>query len=430
MRVREQAWWIRTFFGLGVLATLGTIVTLFFALGRRPPHMWASATPPVDSREFLAAIAGGVGSSVKTGGEVRLLSNGDAFFPRLLEDLQSARHTIHFSVYIWEKGRLSAEISKVLAQRARAGVKVRLLLDSFGAVHAPHDDLDAMKAAGVQVQSFRDARFGRFTRFHRRNHCRAIVIDGRVGYTGGAAVADKWLGDARDEREWRDDMFRVTGPLATSLQSVFAQLWTGSRGEMLAGDDVYPQVSPDGSKVVHVSLASAPVHERHPLRILYGLSFLAARQRLFIASSYFTPDKHTRGFVTERARAGVDVRLLVPGDKTDALPIRQATHSYVDELLASGVHVYEFQPTMMHSKYVVIDGKWSVVGSANMDVRSKELNNENVLGILDEGLARDLERAFRSDLARAKELRLDEWRRRGLLKRFLERFCVLFVEQY
>jgi cardiolipin synthase len=283
-------------------------------------------------------------------------------------------------------------------------VKVRLLLDSFGAVHAPHDDLEAMKAAGVQVQTFRDPRFGRFTRFHRRNHCRAIVIDGRVGYTGGAAVADKWLGDARDEREWRD--------------------------EMLAGDDVYPQVSPDGSKVVHVSLASAPVHERHPLRILYGLSFLAARQRLFIASSYFTPDKHTRGFVTERARAGVEVRLLVPGDKTDALPIRQATHSYVDELLASGVHVYEFQPTMMHSKYVVIDGKWSVVGSANMDVRSKELNNENVLGILDEGLARDLEHAFRRDLTRAKEIRLDEWRRRGLLKRFLERFCVLFVEQY
>ena len=429
MALREQRWWVRIFFVIGVVATLGTIVTLFFSLGRRPRHIWASETPPVHTRAFLAAVAGDVGGAVRSGGDVRLLRNGDGFLPPLLEDMRRAERTIHFSVYIWEDGKMSAEISRVLAERAKAGVKVRLLLDSFGAARAPDDDLDAMKAAGVEVQSFRDARLGGFTRFHRRNHSRAIVIDGRVGYTGGAAVGDKWYGDARNEKEWRDDMFRVTGSMAASLQSVFAQLWTGSRGEILVGDDVYPPL-PDDSKILHVSLASAPVHEKHPLRVMFALSFLAARQRLFVASSYFVPDKHTRRFVTERARAGVDVRLLVPCEKTDAGPIRQATHSYLDELLSAGVRVYEYQPTMMHSKYVVVDGRWSVVGSANMDVRSKELNSENVLGILDEGFARDLEASFRKDLARSQEVRLEEWRRRGPWKRAQERFFALFVEQY
>jgi cardiolipin synthase len=430
MALREQPWWIRIFVALGILATMGAVVTLFFALGRRPPRMWATEAPAAGTRAFLTALAGSVGSSVEVGGQVQFLPNGDRMFPALLHDLRQAQKTIHFTVFIWEKGKLSDRIADVLIERARAGVAVRLLLDSLGAVNSSRDQMNEMKAAGVHVQMFREARLGRFTRYHRRTHRRAIVIDGKIGYTGGAAIADKWMGDARHEKEWRDDLFRVTGPMAASLQTAFAELWTGSGGEILVGDAVWPAVDRAGTDIVHIPLASSPVDEKHPLRVFFGMSFLGARQKLYVASSYFVPDAHTRRFVMERAKAGVDVRLLVPSDKTDAGPIRQATHYYLDSLLAAGVRVWEFQPTMMHSKYVIVDGKWSVVGSANMDVRSKELNSENVLGILDTALARELEAAFLADLRRSKEILLGEWRKRGAWKRLQEQAWVLFVEQY
>ena len=430
MAIREQPWWIRIFFGIGVVATLGAIITLFFALGRRPPAMWTSESHPVGTKDFLAAVAGGVGSSVEIGGKVELLANGDRMFPPLLEDLRAAQKTIHFTVFIWEEGKLSEQIAQIMIERARAGVVVRLLLDSLGAVKSSGEQMDRMRAAGVKVEMFREARLGRFTRYHRRTHRRAIVMDGKVGYTGGAAIADKWMGDARNEKEWRDDLFRVTGPMAASLQTAFAELWTGSTGEILAGDAVWPAVERGGTDTVHVPLASSPVDEKHPLRIFFALSFQGAREKLYIASSYFVPDAHTRRFVAERARAGVDVRLLVPSDKTDAGPIRQATHYYLDALMEAGVRVWEFQPAMMHSKYVIADGKWSVVGSANMDVRSKELNSENVLGILDTHLAGALESVFLNDLGRSKEIQLGEWRQRGSWKRFKEQVCALFVEQY
>jgi cardiolipin synthase A/B len=431
MPLSDQPWWIRIFVAIGILATLGAIITLFFSFGRRPSHMWATETPAVHSSDFLVALAGGVASSVESGGQARLLRNGDRFYPPMLADMRAARKTIHFTVYIWEKGRISEEIARIFAERARAGVVVRLLLDSFGSSKMPKEQIESMKKAGVKVQMFREARFGRFTRYHRRTHRRAIIIDGLVGYTGGAAVADKWLGDARNDEEWRDDMVRVTGPMARSLQSAFAELWTASNGEILVGTEIYPALPPEGgSQILHVGLSSSPTDDKHPLRLFFALSFLGARKQLYIASPYFVPDKHTRGFVAERAKKGVDVRLVIPNKKTDAKPIREATHSYFEELLTAGVRIYEYQPTMMHAKYVVVDGVWSIVGSANMDIRSKELNSENVLGILDPTFAHELEESFAADLARSKEIRLEEWRQRSAFRRFTERVAVLFVEQY
>jgi cardiolipin synthase A/B len=430
MALREQPWWIRIFVALGILTTIGIPFTLFFALGRRPTRMSCTETPPVTAPEFLTALAGNTGSSVEEGGEAKLLRNGDRYFPAILEDIRHARKTVHFTVYIWEQGQMSDTVARALEERARAGVAVRLMLDSFGANKAPKEQLASMEAAGVKIAEFRKARPGRFARYNRRSHRRAIVIDGRIGYTGGAAVADKWLGDARNDKEWRDDMVRVTGPMARSLQTAFAELWAGSHGEILVGPDVYPPLHDDGSGVKHVGLSSSPTDDQHPLRLFFALSFLAARHKLYIASSYFVPDKFTRRFVTDQARAGVDVRILVPGGKTDAGPIRQACHSYFEELLEAGVRVYEYQPTMMHAKYVVVDGKWSVVGSANMDIRSKELNSENVLGILDPGLARDLEASFMKDMAQSEEFHLETWRKRGPWAHLKERTAALFVEQY
>jgi cardiolipin synthase len=227
-------------------------------------------------------------------------------------------------------------------------------------------------------------------------------------------------------------MVRVDGCIAHNLQSAFCELWAFCTGEVLTGEDVFPADIPDDpdSSVVSCGVISSPSSEEHPLRLFFFLSFLAARERLWITTPYFVPDEHTRRVVSRRAQAGVDVRILMPNHHTDARPIRRASHSYYGELLNAGVRIYEYQPTMMHTKGVVVDGTWSVVGSANMDIRSKELNEENVLGIRDQAFAAELERTFLADLENAKEIDRVQWRRRGIGARIIERICVLFAEQY
>jgi cardiolipin synthase A/B len=295
-----------------------------------------------------------------------------------------------------------------------------------------------LKQAGGHVGVFRPLRFGKLLRFHRRNHRRAIVVDGRIAYTGGAAVGDKWVGNARNPDEWRDSMVRVSGCLAENLQSAFAELWAFTTGEVLTGDSFFPDdlaadddaPAAGGPPVRSLGVISSPSNEEHPLRLFFFLTFLGARERLWIASPYFVPDKHLREVVKRRARAGVDVRVLLPNELTDAKPIRRASHSYYSELMKAGVRIYEYQPAMMHAKTVVVDGTWAVVGSANMDIRSKELNEENVLGIFEPDFAQQLEQSFTHDLGDAIEIDRVKWRRRGVPARIIERICVLFAEQY
>jgi cardiolipin synthase A/B len=425
-------WWLETLAAIGAAAIIAVIITLFFSVGRRPGRLAPTKAPPVDSPEFLAAVAGTAGTPVRTGGTVHLLNNGVEFFPALLQAIGAARQTITFSVYIWEPGQVNDQVSAALIERAAAGVQVRVLLDSMGALHAPSETIDAMKKAGVKVETFRPLRLGKLTRFHQRNHRRAIVIDGEVGFTGGMAVADKWLGDADSKEHWRDTMVKVTGPPAASLQSAFAPLWAYASGELVAGRAFFrpDNVESDEGGLLHTGLPSSPSSEDHPLRLFFVQSFAAARERLYITTPYFVPDEGTRRVAEDRARAGVDVRILLPNDHTDAKPIRLTSQRYYEEMMEAGIRVYEYQPTMIHSKSVIVDGKWSIVGSANMDIRSKELNMENVLGILDAGFAGELEAAFRKDLEKSKEIKLEEWRRRGVVQRVLERICALFAEQY
>jgi cardiolipin synthase A/B len=431
----DAPWWVLAFFTIGLLATVTGLITLFFALGRRPTRMWTYDVAEVGSDDFLRPVASLLNVPIRKGGHAELLDNGDTFIPAMLEAFERAEHSINFMVYIWEPGKLSDLIFDALVARAQAGIQVRVLLDGFGGIRCPGDDIDRLTEAGGRVEVFRPPRLGKLLRFHRRNHRRAIVIDGLVGFTGGAAVGDKWLGDARNPDEWRDAMFRVAGGMAEHLQSAFADLWAFSTGEILTGASFFPnsvddESDPDPDAVHSIGINSAPSSEEHPLRLLFFLTFLAARERLWIVSPYFVPDKHTREVVKRRARAGVDVRVLLPNEHTDARPIRRASHSYYSELLNAGVRIFEYQPTMMHTKAVVVDSRWSVIGSANMDIRSKELNEENVLGILEPAFARQLEESFEADFRQSREIDRVAWRRRGIGARILERISVLFAEQY
>jgi cardiolipin synthase len=428
----DYPWWLLTFAVIGLIAVITAFLTLFTSLGRRPNEIKPTQTPAVGTDEFLEAISGTVNAPLQSGGQATLLNNGDEFFPEMLDAIKNAKKTINFFVYIWEPGKANDMFIEALIERAKAGVQVRLLLDGLGGLRAPEEDLDRLKQAGGQVNRFRAPRIGKIMRFYKRNHRRAIVIDSTVGFIGGAAVGDKWLGHAQDPEHWRDSMVKVTGCMAANLQSAFTEPWAYSCGEILVGDGFYAgsDAEEEGEPSRHIHVVSSPSSEEHPLRLVYVLSFLAARKTLYINTSYFVPDKHSRKAVAERARAGVDVRILVPNQLTDAKPIRLAGRSYYDELLQAGVKMYEYQPTMNHCKHVVVDGQWSIVGSANMDIRSQELNQENVLGILDSGFAAQVQKTFLRDLENAHEFTLEEWRKRNAWERFKERFWVLFAEQY
>ena len=427
-------WWLLSLAAVGAAAAGGTAITLFSSLGRRPPRTWATDAPDVGSQDFLLGISGMINAPLSKGGSARLLKNGAEIFPAIFRALREARETINFMVYVWEPGRLSDQVFDALVERARAGVQVRLLLDAVGAVRAPEKRIAELEAAGGKVAWFRAFDFGKMTRYYRRNHRRAIVADGRVGFTGGAAVADYWLGTPGDG-QWRDNMVEVHGCLAGNLQSAFAEVWAGTCGEILLGPRFFPPDPEDGDGVgealtYHINVISSPSSDEYPLRLLFWSSFRCARERLYVTSAYFVPDRDLRAVLVERARAGVDVRILVPDEHNDMPPVRMASNAMYLELLRAGVRIYEYQGAMIHAKTFVVDGVWSVIGSANMDVRSRELNLENVLGIQDEGFAGQLEQTFLEDLEHAREIMLEDWEGRSPWHRVRERLWGIFAEQY
>jgi cardiolipin synthase A/B len=413
--VRTHPWWQTVLLVTGFVALLSVFGALFIGFGRTPRVVETSApVPSVDSPHFLAALGRLVNSPVDEGGTIEILNNGDEFLPALLESLRQARETINVLVYIWESGAFSDQVLDALMERQQAGVPVRVLLDGFGARKGPREGFRRLEDAGARIERFRTPRFGEWTRFHRRNHRRAIVIDGQVGFTGGMAIGDEWLGDARNPDEWRDMMFRVTGPLAKSLQAAFVHSWAVSSGEILIGPEVYPpEPRPDRGVERFIHHVHSPADDDQSMAYFYLLSVLAARERLYIAMPYFTPDPPLGDALRQVAGAGVDVRLLLPGPHVVPAFTRWNSQNHYDSLLEAGVRIFEYEPTFMHSKFVVVDGRWSVIGSPNLNVRSRQLDEENAFGILDADLGRRLEAEFLRDLQRSQEIHLHEWRRRS-----------------
>ncbi len=422
--------WEIIFLSFSILTFLLVVFGLFFATGDRTKYRDATEIFPVSSQEFLTALARVSNSPIEWGGGVKILKNGIEFFPALLRAINNAQTSVTFTVYIWEDGKASDQIFTSLIAALKRGVAVKLLLDGFGCFYVPKNKVQELKDAGAMVSVFRAPRFGKLTRFHRRSHSRAIVIDGTIGFTGGMAVADHWLGNASNPKEWRDTMFLLTGNMAQSLQSVFAQLWAGTRGEILAGEKFYPGLVENKKDSCYISVASSPSSDTQPLPKFFWLSMASAKESIYITSSYVVPDRHIREILMSQAKKGLDVRLLLPNKYSDAKPIRFASHYYFESFLKAGVKIYEYRPTMIHSKIMVVDGKWSVIGSANMDARSVELNEENVLGILNPKLGSDLNQSFFGDVAMAKEIKLQNWQKRGVWQKIMERVWITFRKQY
>jgi cardiolipin synthase len=421
-------WWGWGLMIVGAIAVVSVAGALFLPDWKEPTFSLGEAPEP-GSEGFVSMAAGFLNCPVYRGGAVELLQNGDRFYPAMLEALREARDTINFEVYIFEPDEIGRRFLDVFMERARAGVQVRLLVDGFGSLKLKRAHRRELQDAGVKVERFRPFGVNNLVRVYRRSHRRAIVIDGRVAFTGGAAVSKKWAGDVRTPHEWRDSMVRITGPLVAGIQSAFAENWAYCNGEILSGERFFPPIPPSDGPC-GVSVVSSPSDVQQQVRLLFWLTMRNARRRLWISNSYFIPDPRIRRAVIGRARAGVDVRIVVPGNHTDAVPVQLAGRSYYQELLEAGVRIFEFQPAMMHAKTIVADSNWSVVGSANMDERSMELNEENIVGIADEGVARAIADGLEADFARSREVSLAEWRRRPVWQRGFEAVAKVLIEQY
>lgn len=421
-------WWAWTLMVIGVMAIVGVIGALFLPDWPSDDFTVGFKADP-GSENFVQWTSGYLNSPTLQGGEVEILQNGDAFYPAMLEAIRKATDSINFEVYIFEPDEIGRQFMEAFKERSRAGVEVRLLLDGFGGMKMTKRYRDELTEAGVTVSRFRPFGPRSLVRFYKRTHRRAIVIDGRIGFTGGAAVSKKWKGNVTNPHEWRDSMTRVTGPMVAGIQSGFATTWVHCCGEVIAGPRFFPTLE-RGPGPCGLSVVSSPSDAMQPIRLLFWVSFINAQKRLWICNSYFIPDERLRGAVIDRAKSGVDVRILVPGNHTDALPVQAAGRSYYEELLSAGVRIFEFQPAMMHAKTTVVDSAWSIVGSANMDERSMELNEENVLGVADREFALAIERGVTDDFSRSKEILLEEWRKRSALQRGMEWVAKILIEQY
>ena len=429
---REQPWWETTVLIIGAVTVLTFVAVSIFGVDAKPDTVTLSDDPgPPGSPPFVTTVSRLVGAPVETGGTVTPLQNGDEFMPALLDRIRGARASVNFSVFMWQDGEMSARVLEALVDRQRHGVQVRVLLDGLASIGASDPRFDTLAEAGGTVATFRTPKFGSWTRIHRRNHRRAIVVDGVVGFTGGMAVSDKWLGHAQDEDHWRDLMFEVTGPMAASLQSAFADVWAATTGEILAGPRMYPEpaaaVATTGPPFVH--LVNSPADDDQSMAYFYLVSVMAARSRVVIATPYFIPDIPLRRAIVDRARAGVKIQLLLPGPNTDHPLGRWSAQRHYQPLMDAGVEIYEYQPTFMHAKYVTIDGVWSIIGSPNLNSRSRQLDEENAFGIVDAVLARQLEEMFAADLRRSVRVDPVQWPRRNPLTRFLQFISQILDEQ-
>lgn len=381
--------------------------------------------PSVSSPEFVATLSFLTNTPIRQGDDVTVLNNGDGFIPDLISHIDAAQTSINFSTYIWRDGAFSREVLAALTRAAERGVTVRLLLDGF-AGSPPKEELDAFRGAGGHVGEFRPIRWNPLA-INNRNHRRAIVIDGTTGYLGGIAVADTWLGNGKSEDEWRDTMFRLEGVMAQSLDRAFVDEWFVTTGEILLPQAPAPRAN---SSRTFIHVIGSAGDENKPVAVAFILSALAAKDTLYITSPYFLPDNALLTVLEEKAREGVDVRVLVPGPATDSKPVRYASHQLYNRMLASGIRIYEYQPSLIHSKAVVVDGAWSLIGSANIDNRSRELNDENVMGIQDPVLATELATIFTNDLQYSKEITPEVWEHRTLFDRILSFICAIPLKQY
>ena len=411
---------------------------MFFRKGKPPRYPRRPRLPIVRRRQpmryhmkhqfatrdlaFLQTMHALTGAPLSPCNRVDILKNGVKIFPAMLAAIRAARKTINLEFYIYWDGQIGRQFAEALAERARAGVAVKVILDAVGSGLMSQSLIDFMHRNGIDLEWYHPIRWYTLSRVNHRTHRKLLVVDGEIGFVGGVGIADEWLGDADSKEHWRETVARVEGPVVAQMQFAFMDNWVKSRGELLTGLDYFPPLESRGNHVAQV-IKSSPSEGSSTVKLMYIVSIVSATKSICIASAYFVPDRDTIRALEGAVRRGVEVKVIVPGEHTDVPIVRQASRWHYDLLLRRGIRIFEYQPTMMHAKTMVVDGIWSTIGSSNFDDRSFRLNDEVNVNVYDEGVAAEMERMFYEDLAKSEEITRRKWLRRPWWDRIKERLA-------
>lgn len=398
------------------------IVTAEKRLRRRPKTLYTSAD--IDFRRALGVL---LGPSIVPGNDVRILLNGDETFPAMLDAIRGATTSITFESFIF-RDEIGCQFCKALTDAAKRGVRVHILLDWIGSRTMDQELLEATRKAGAQVRIYHELSWYHWRRVNNRTHRKLLIIDGTKGYTGGLGIGREWTGHAQDPQHWRDTHYEVTGPVVAQMQSVFVDNWIKATGEVLHGDAYFPTLKPTGTLDAQM-FSSSPEGGSSSMHLMVLLALAAATKSVDIENSYFVPDKLTIKALIAVRKRGVRVRVLVPNRHTDAKFGRWASQALYAELLDAGIELNEYEPTMLHCKLIIVDARWTSVGSCNFDDRSFRLNDEANLNVFDEKFACLHLEQFEKDFAQSRKIVRGRWRNRSLIKRGLEQVAILFRSQ-
>ena len=405
--IDQREWWWAL--GIGVWAGICSLSTP----QEFPPQYGLDHGIDVGAQDFLDTMAGATGVPFLAGNTLKVLNNGDQFYPAMLRDIELAERSITIEAYIYWAGDIGITFAKALAAAAQRGVKVKILLDAVGSQSIGNEILKILEDAGCHLAWYNPIRITRLRRINNRTHRKSLLIDGWVGYTGGAGIADHWTGHAQDNKHWRDLQIRMEGPAVRPLQSGFAHNWLECTGELVTGPDFYPTLTSVGPLSLQ-TIMSSPETGASSVRVMYFLAISAAQKTIDIANPYFVPDHVSIDLFRDAVKRGVRVRVMVAGSSNDTLVTRLNSLRLYGALLKAGVRVYEYNRTMMHHKIMVVDDLWSTVGTTNFDNRSFSHNEENNVCVCDAGVAAQLSQTFERDIAVCEQVTLETWKRRSL----------------
>lgn len=376
------------------------------------PHYAPAPDVSVDQAAFVRTLEAHADAELVPGNRAQVLLNGDEIFPAMLAAIRQAKTTITFANFMYEQGDIARDMAEALAERCRAGVGVNVLLDAVGSKNMPRAYKETMKRSGCHVASYHSLNPLALKRINHRNHRRVLVVDGRIGFTGGTGVGEKWTGNGRGRDHWRQTDVRVEGPIVRQIQAAFAENWREATGMLLSGDAYFPDIARRG-RLVAQTIKSSPASGAADAYLLFLLAIEGARSSILLTNPYFVPDGTMTDAIVRAAKRGVDVSIITAGVADTNLDrlVREASHAHFGRVLDAGAKIYEYGPALLHAKTMVVDGRWVSIGSANLDNRSFNLNNELNLAFMDRALAARMTEVFREDLKFTKRVGYDDWQR-------------------
>jgi cardiolipin synthase len=410
------------------LTLLAVFLVLNFLPNEKQIEQQLARKYDLEDPQFRRSLGVLLGPPIVDGNQVEVLRNGDQIFPSMLAAIRSAQRTITFETYIYWSGTIGKEFSDALIERARAGVKVHLMLDFIGSMKMDQASMDAMKAAGVELERYHKPVWWKLARLNNRTHRKLLVVDGKVGFTGGVGIADKWRGMAQDPDHWRDTHFRVEGPVVGQIQAVFTDNWTKATGAVLDGEAYFPALAARGDQAAQM-FSSSQSGGSESMHLMYLMAITAARHSIQLSNAYFVPDELAVKALVAAARRGVDIRIITPGSVIDSEVVRAASRERWGELLRAGIRIAEYQPTMFHVKALVVDNLLVSVGSTNFDNRSFSLNDEANLNVLDRAFATSQAEVFAKDWRNAKPVSLQAWEARPWSTKLMGKLASLIDSQ-